>query len=103
MKVIGAGYGRAGTMSLKAALEVLGHRCYHMEEAVLNFERGHLNSWNSYISREAPMDWAGLFEGYEATVDFPSCVFYREIMPAEPFPHRNAGIAEVRRKMLGLL
>ena len=90
-------------MSLKAALEVLGHRCYHMEEAVLNFERGHLNSWNSYITREAPMDWAGLFEGYEATVDFPSCVFYREIMPAEPFPHRNAGIAEVRRKMLGLL
>ncbi|MEV0352769.1 sulfotransferase [Nonomuraea sp. NPDC050680] len=30
MKVIGAGFGRTGTMSLKAALELLGYGpCYH--------------------------------------------------------------------------
>ena len=33
MKVIGAGFGRTGTMSLKVALEELGFGpCYHMTE-----------------------------------------------------------------------
>ncbi len=33
MKVIGAGFGRTGTMSLKVALEELGYGpCYHMIE-----------------------------------------------------------------------
>jgi hypothetical protein len=33
LKVIGAGFGRTGTMSLKAALEELGFGpCYHMTE-----------------------------------------------------------------------
>jgi Sulfotransferase domain len=33
LKVIGAGFGRTGTMSLKAALERLGFGpCYHMTE-----------------------------------------------------------------------
>jgi hypothetical protein len=32
MQVIGAGFGRTGTMSMQAALELLGYRCYHMKE-----------------------------------------------------------------------
>ena len=33
MKVIGAGFGRTGTLSVKAALEALGFGpCYHMVE-----------------------------------------------------------------------
>ena len=33
LKVIGAGFGRTGTLSLKKALETLGYqRCYHMAE-----------------------------------------------------------------------
>ena len=33
VEVIGAGFGRTGTMSLKVALEQLGHGpCYHMIE-----------------------------------------------------------------------
>ncbi len=33
IKVIGAGFGRTGTLSLKAALEELGFsKCYHMLE-----------------------------------------------------------------------
>jgi hypothetical protein len=33
MRVVGAGVGRTGTLSLKAALEqLLGGRCYHMLE-----------------------------------------------------------------------
>ncbi|MDA0979396.1 MAG: sulfotransferase family protein, partial [Proteobacteria bacterium] len=33
LKVIGAGFGRTGTLSLKSALEQLGFsKCYHMVE-----------------------------------------------------------------------
>ena len=37
LKVIGAGFGRTGTSSLKAALEELGFGpCYHMYEVFIN-------------------------------------------------------------------
>jgi hypothetical protein len=32
MKVIGAGFGRTGTMSMQAALNTLDYRCDHMKE-----------------------------------------------------------------------
>lgn len=35
LQVIGSGFGRTGTKSLKAALEILGFgRCHHMHEIV---------------------------------------------------------------------
>jgi len=35
IKIIGAGFGRTGTTSIKAALEQLGFaRCYHMQEVI---------------------------------------------------------------------
>jgi hypothetical protein len=40
MQVIGAGFGRTGTMSMQAALELLGYRCYHMKE--ITEHPGHL-------------------------------------------------------------
>ena len=44
MKVIGAGFGRTGTMSLKVALEELGFGpCYHMIELFEHPE--HLERW----------------------------------------------------------
>lgn len=57
MQVIGAGFGRCGTTSLARALEILGYGpCYHMQVAML----------------------------YRATVDWPACEFYRELMDAYP-------------------
>ena len=39
IKVIGAGFGRTGTLSLKFALESLGFdKCYHMMEVMQNPE-----------------------------------------------------------------
>lgn len=32
LQIIGAGFGRTGTLSLKTALEQLGFPCYHMIE-----------------------------------------------------------------------
>ena len=38
LQVIGAGWGRTGTMSLKLALEQLGYPCHHMHEVFLHPE-----------------------------------------------------------------
>ena len=83
MMIIGAGFGRTGTTSLKEALEHLGYHCYHMEEVVKNIQRGHAETWIGAIDG-AKVDWDSLLDGYEATVDFPGCIFYRQLMDAFP-------------------
>lgn len=82
MKVIGAGFGRTGTMSMQAALQTLGYRCYHMKEVTEHV--GHLQAWHDFVAGRAPMDWEKLFQNFEATVDFPACVYYRELLRAFP-------------------
>jgi Sulfotransferase domain len=82
MQVIGAGFGRTGTMSMQAALELLGYRSYHMKE--ITEAPGHLQAWHEFVSGRARMDWKTLFESYEATVDFPACIYYRELLQEFP-------------------
>jgi hypothetical protein len=78
LKVVGAGLGRTGTLSLKAALEELGFsKCYHMTEVFAN--PGHVQVWDA-AARGEPVDWGALFRGYQATVDWPGCNFYREYL-----------------------
>jgi hypothetical protein len=80
--VIGAGFGRTGTMSLKLALEQLGFGpCYHMTEIAKN--PGHARLWNVLHSGQ-PVNWTELFANYRATVDWPACHYYRELMDAFP-------------------
>lgn len=82
IKIIGAGFGRTGTTSLKAALEQLGFgRCYHMQEVMRN--PAHAQIWQRATEGET-VDWNNLFEGYQATVDWPGCTFYQELMDAYP-------------------
>ena len=82
MRVIGAGFGRTGTTSLKAALEELGFGpTYHMTEAFKNPE--HAGFWEAALRGE-PVDWQGFFAGYGAAVDWPACTFYGEMMEAFP-------------------
>jgi len=82
LKIIGAGFGRTGTMSLKAALEELGFSpCYHMIEV---FERpADAVLWEA-AGTGSPIDWKALFADYQATVDWPSCAFYKELMQIYP-------------------
>lgn len=86
MQVIGAGFGRTGTLSLKVALERLGFDpCYHMTEVMDKPE--HAEFWARAplaLERGEQVNWETVFEGYRATVDFPGCVFYRELMEAYP-------------------
>jgi hypothetical protein len=82
IQVIGAGLGRTGTLSLKAALEELGFaKCYHMTEALAR--KDDAQTWDA-ATRGEPVDWDRLFAGYRATVDVPSCVFYRELLEKYP-------------------
>ncbi len=82
LELIGAGFGRTGTLSLKTAIERLGHGpCYHMMEVGRN--AGHDEAWHA-LADGGPRDWAGLFAGYRATVDWPACAFWRELVEAYP-------------------
>lgn len=82
LQVIGAGWGRTGTESLKAALEILGFgRCYHMFELlkrtrqVVHFEK---------LARGERPDYDDLFRGYRSAVDFPVALHYRELLAEYP-------------------
>ncbi len=82
LAVIGAGFGRTGTYSMKLALEALGFGpCYHMVEIFDRPERD--TQWNQIIAGEAA-DWPAVFAGYRSTVDWPACSFYMELMEAYP-------------------
>jgi Sulfotransferase domain len=82
LKVIGAGFGRTGTLSLKAALERLGFDpCYHMRDVFAKPE--HAKLWEAAAEGE-PVDWEKLLEKYKATVDWPGCTFYEELMQEYP-------------------
>jgi len=82
MKVIGAGLGRTGTMSLKFALEHIGHGpCYHMIEFMAHIPE-HLPLWQRVI--EGRPDWDAAFDGYVSTVDYPGCTYWRELVAKWP-------------------
>src|SRR5919202_3000502 len=82
LEVVGAGFGRTGTMSLKVALEKLGlGPCYHMVELFEHPE--HLPLWEAAVRGE-PLEWEGLFAGYRATVDWPGAAFYKELSERYP-------------------
>ncbi len=82
MKVIGAGFGRTGTMSLKTALEELGFGpCYHMTEVFEHPE--HADLWLAAWQGE-PVDWDRFLDGYESLVDWPACTFYGELLEHYP-------------------
>jgi len=80
IRVVGAGLGRTGTTSLKAALEqLLGEPCYHMVEVFGHPE--HVPVWHAAMRDEA-VDWDALFDGCGSVVDFPAAAVWREIAAA---------------------
>ena len=82
MKIIGAGFGRTGTTSLKAALERLGFGpSYRLTEVFKHPE--HLAFWEA-ARRGERVDWEGFFSGYGLAVDWPAFSFYGELMEAFP-------------------
>jgi hypothetical protein len=77
LKVVGAGLGRTGTLSLKNALEKLGFGpCYHMFEVI---ERpDHIQMWHRLVFGGS-IDWDVLFRDFQSTVDWPAAHYWREL------------------------
>lgn len=82
VEVIGAGYGRTGTASLKRALEMLGFGpCHHMSEVLKRPETA--AGWAAALTGDnTELPW--LLSGYRATLDLPSCLLWRELVELYP-------------------
>lgn len=81
LRLIGAGFGRTGTASLKLALEQIGYGpCYHMLEVFAHME--HVPLWVD--AGKGNPDWDTIFDGYQSTVDFPGCTHWRVLMKKYP-------------------
>ncbi|MCO5973377.1 sulfotransferase family protein [Actinoallomurus soli] len=82
LDVIGAGFGRTGTLSLKLALERLGFGpCHHMIEIIDDPEQ--IDRWARVIEN-GDRNWDEVYRGYRATVDWPGVAFWRELVEHYP-------------------
>jgi hypothetical protein len=83
LRVVGAGLPRTGTTSLAIALEqLLGGQVHHMRTIPGHpFDLG--AGWNRALANETP-DWAQIFDGYNAAVDWPASMFWQELSQAYP-------------------
>lgn len=82
LRIIGAGLGRTGTMSLKMALEeLLGAPCYHM--ATVRDRPDDPDIWGDAYEGRLP-DWHQVFDGFRAVVDWPAAPFWQELSEAFP-------------------
>lgn len=82
LNVIGAGFGRTGTLSLKLALEQLGFGpCYHMIETRLH--PGHDALWRALASGSSDA-WRAILDGYRSSVDWPAIFIWKTLIAENP-------------------
>ncbi|MEL6239315.1 MAG: sulfotransferase family protein [Pseudomonadota bacterium] len=84
LEVIGAGFGRTGTASLKAALEILGYdKTHHMFEVMA--DKRQMELWHKIGTQpDTPLDWDAVYAGFPAAVDFPTAAYWRELSAYYP-------------------
>jgi sulfotransferase family protein len=82
LEVIGNGFGRTGTTSLKAALEHLGFAPCHTMLGLFE-DPDSIDAWQA-ASRGEPVDWQQVYAKYRSTVDWPGARFWRGIVEAFP-------------------
>lgn len=82
IQVIGAGFPRTGTTTLKQALQILGYNdTYHFKDLIADSKK--LKHWQE-LEKEGTTDFKKLFEGFKATVDFPGYPYYKILMNQYP-------------------
>jgi hypothetical protein len=82
MRVIGAGFGRTGTLSTKTALERLGYGpCHHMTDVIQR--PGQVRRWLD-LAEGRQISWDSLLSGYASCVDWPAAAYWREL--ADHYP-----------------
>lgn len=81
LEIIGAGFGRTGTYSLKSALEMIGFGpCHHMSEVIDNPEQ--IRHWTNVAAGHP--DFGSIFSGYRSAVDFPVSAYWQDVLTANP-------------------
>ena len=81
IQVLGTGFGRTGTYSLKLALEQLGFGpCHHMIE--LARKPSEISHWQSALSGQA--NWQNVFQNYQSAVDWPAALFCESLLNIYP-------------------
>ena len=82
LKVIGTGFGRTGTDSMREALNILGlGPCHHMYELTEGSDQQRL--WRGLAAGGKP-NWDQLLAGYSSCVDWPSAAYWRDLIRAYP-------------------
>ena len=82
LAVVGTGFGRTGTNSMRLALNQLGFGpCHHMKEVIDHPEQQ--RQWRALAKGGTP-NWEQLFDGYRSAVDWPSAYYWRELIDAYP-------------------
>ena len=82
LQIIGPGFGRTGTRSLKAALELLGFGpCHHMQS--LFADPAQLAFWKT-LAAGGTVDWHAVFAGFRSQVNWPGAHVWRELLQVFP-------------------
>jgi len=82
VKIIGAGVGRTGTLSLKLAINQLGlGPCHHMEYVVQNMS-AQVRLWSDALNGSP--NWPAIYDGFGSAVDWPTAAFFRELLKEYP-------------------
>ncbi|RFU23934.1 hypothetical protein B7463_g12402, partial [Scytalidium lignicola] len=83
LKIIGAGYGRTGTLSLCEALDYLGLPCHHMEKVIIDPDQDPSMFKRAFDEGFHP-DWDLVFNKYDAAVDWPAAAFWEDLLHKYP-------------------
>jgi len=82
IQIIGAGFPRTGTMTLKKALETLGYnQTYHFKNLLA--KPSDLKYWLE-LDTNSTTNFEKLFDGYAASVDFPGYSYYKILLEKYP-------------------
>jgi len=82
LKVIGTGFGRTGTDSMRIALNILDvGPTHHMH--VVGKDKRHRQLWLDLVKGSKP-DWEELFAGYNACTDWPSAYYWPSLIEEYP-------------------
>ncbi|KAG0171117.1 hypothetical protein DFQ28_001572 [Apophysomyces sp. BC1034] len=84
LQIIGAGFGRTGTHSLRVALDMLGYNTHHMITFAHDHEKDPLFFKRAYEHPEEEHDWDEAYKGYDAAVDWPTAAFLEPLMKKYP-------------------
>lgn len=88
VQIIGAGWGRTGTKSLKVALDALGYKTYHMTVLIENFRANDFRKWTQYYRGETYLEdlTSTVFEkdNFTAVIDHPVADAWSELADFYP-------------------